>query len=111
MPDAGPASVQSAAVVPASFVSHRRACTRPSVGQVQCHASPVSVARTSSEQLTGAGVSRYRNRVRVAGVLERIGAGEADLAALASDLGFADQSHLTRTVRAVTGKPPAAWRS
>lgn len=62
-------------------------------------------------QLTGSGVSQYRNRIRVGEALERIGAGEADLAALASDLGFADQSHLTRTVRAFTGRPPAAWRT
>jgi AraC-like DNA-binding protein len=78
--------------------------------RVNC--SPHHLSRLFT-QLTGAGVSRYRNRIRVAEVLERIGGrGEdANLAALASDLGFADQSHLTRTVRVLTGKPPAAWRS
>lgn len=61
-------------------------------------------------RLTGSGVGRYRNRIRVAAAIERIEAGETSLAALACDLGFADQSHLTRTIRALTGHPPTAWR-
>jgi AraC-like DNA-binding protein len=72
--------------------------------------SPHHLSRAFS-QLTGAGVSRYRNRIRVAEALERLGSGETDLAALACDLGFADQSHLTRTIRAATGRSPTAWRS
>lgn len=72
--------------------------------------SPHHLSRSFS-QLTGAGVSRYRNRIRVAEALERLGSGETDLAALACDLGFADQSHLTRTIRAATGRSPTAWRS
>jgi AraC-like DNA-binding protein len=30
---------------------------------------------------------------------------------LAYELGFADQAHMTRTVRAITGQPPRAWRA
>ncbi|MBO0822163.1 MAG: helix-turn-helix transcriptional regulator, partial [Nocardiopsaceae bacterium] len=71
--------------------------------------SPHHLSRAFS-QVTGSGVSRYRNRIRVAEAVERIGAGETALAALAADLGFADQAHLTRTVRALTGSPPGAWR-
>lgn len=37
-------------------------------------------------------------------------AGNTTLADVAADSGFADQSHLTRTVRAVTGLPPARLR-
>lgn len=72
--------------------------------------SPHQLSRLFS-QLTGGGVSRYRNGIRVAEALERVSDGEPDLAALASDLGFADQAHLTRTVRALTGQPPKAWRA
>lgn len=71
--------------------------------------SPHHLSRTFA-QLTGSGVSQYRNRIRVAEAVERISDGATDLAALACDLGFADQSHLTRTVRAHTGQPPSAWR-
>jgi AraC-like DNA-binding protein len=37
-------------------------------------------------------------------------AGQA-LTDLAYELGFADQAHMTRTVRAITGQPPRAWRA
>ncbi len=62
-------------------------------------------------RVTGSGISRDRNRIRVSRALERIGEGEASLAGLAHDLGFADQAHLTRTVRAVTGNTPTACRA
>jgi AraC-like DNA-binding protein len=32
------------------------------------------------------------------------------LSSVALDCGFCDQAHMTRTVRAITGKPPGAWR-
>jgi AraC-like DNA-binding protein len=72
--------------------------------------SPHHLSRAFS-QLTGSGVGRYRNCIRVAEAVERIEAGETDLAALAVDLGFADHAHLARTVRALTGRPPSAWRA
>lgn len=69
--------------------------------RVNC--SPHHLSRLFT-QLTGSGVSRYRNQVRVAEALERIDGGETSLAAIASDLGFADQSHLTRTIKAISGR-------
>jgi AraC-like DNA-binding protein len=59
---------------------------------------------------TGETISRYRNRVRVRMALERLAEGEASLSALAADLGFADASHLARTVRAETGGTPSWLR-
>lgn len=59
---------------------------------------------------TGHVVSRYRTHLRVRAAMERLGDGETDLARLAADLGFVDQSHLTRAVRAVTGRTPTALR-
>jgi AraC-like DNA-binding protein len=54
--------------------------------------------------------SRHRIRLRVRGALERLAGGERDLAWLAADLGFADQSHLCRVIRSETGSTPSALR-
>jgi AraC-like DNA-binding protein len=43
--------------------------------------------------------------------LERLAGGERDLARLAAEVGFADQSHLCRVVRSETGRTPAALRA
>src|SRR5205823_11959429 len=57
---------------------------------------------------TGETISRYRNRLRVRLALERLAEGEACLARLAADLGFADQAHLARVVGNELGMPPSA---
>ena len=62
-------------------------------------------------QVTGSTISGYRNRIRVSRALDRIAEGETSLAALACDLGFADHAHLTRTIRAVTGRTPSVCRA
>jgi AraC-like DNA-binding protein len=59
---------------------------------------------------TGHTISRHRMRLRVRSALERLAGGEQDLARLAADLGFADQSHLCRVVRSETGFAPSALR-
>ncbi|WAL64777.1 AraC family transcriptional regulator [Amycolatopsis cynarae] len=71
--------------------------------------SPYRLSRAFSRHL-GTSLTRYRNRVRVGRALDRLEAGEPNLAALAADLGFADQAHLTRTVREHVGHTPAALR-
>jgi AraC-like DNA-binding protein len=72
--------------------------------------SPHHLSRTFSEA-TGSSITRYRNRLRVRAALERIGDRESSLARLAAELGFADQAHLTRVVRAEVGEPPSRLRS
>jgi AraC-like DNA-binding protein len=59
---------------------------------------------------TGHTISRHRMRLRVRAALEHLAGGEQNLARLAADVGFADQSHLCRVVRAETGRPPSALR-
>jgi AraC-like DNA-binding protein len=59
---------------------------------------------------TGHTISRHRMRLRVRAAMERLAGGERDLARLAAELGFADQSHLCRVVRQETGSSPAALR-
>jgi AraC-like DNA-binding protein len=71
--------------------------------------SPYRLSRAFTREL-GVSLTRYRNRVRVGRALDRIKAGERDGATLAVDLGFADQAHLCRTVRAHVGHTPTAVR-
>ena len=71
--------------------------------------SPYRLSRAFPREL-GVSLTRYRNRVRVSRALGRLDAGERDLAALAAELGFADQAHLTRTVREHAGAPPGVVR-
>lgn len=71
--------------------------------------SPYRLSRAFSREL-GLSLTQYRNRVRVGRALDRLAGGEQDLAGLAADLGFADQAHLCRTIRAHVGRTPAALR-
>ncbi|MEU7579791.1 AraC family transcriptional regulator [Streptomyces sp. NPDC041068] len=72
--------------------------------------SPHHLSRVFSTE-TGTTLTRYRNRLRLAHALERLAEGERDLALLAHDLGFSDQSHLTHTLRHATGHPPGHLRT
>jgi AraC-like DNA-binding protein len=54
-------------------------------------------------QVAGMTLSQFRNRVRVAIALECLADGHDNLAVISADLGFVDQSHLSRVVRAHTG--------
>jgi AraC-like DNA-binding protein len=60
---------------------------------------------------TGASIARHRMRLRTRAALERLAGGDADLARIAAELGFADQPHMTRVVRAETGTTPGALRA
>jgi AraC-like DNA-binding protein len=65
---------------------------------------------TIFRRATGVTLSRHRIRLRIRTALERLADGEHDLSRLAAELGFADQSHLTRCIRAETRSTPAALR-
>jgi AraC family transcriptional regulator len=73
------------------------------VGVSAAHASrAVSRSHGMSPQL-------LRREWRWRQAMRRIGAG-GRLADIAADFGFSDQSHLTRTTNALTGRTPSAWR-
>jgi len=72
-------------------------------------ASPYRLSRAFPREL-GVSVTKYRNRVRVGLALDQLGRGESSLADVAASLGFADQAHLTRTVRDHVGQTPTALR-
>ena len=52
----------------------------------------------------------FRARTRARQAWKAIRTTEEPLAKIAADLGFADQSHMTRSVRQITGAGPQAWR-
>ena len=83
----------------------------PRLGALARHlgVSPWYLSRVLHAE-TGQTLARHRSQVRVRLALERIAAGERDLATLAAELGFADQAHLTRTVRREVGHPPGHVR-
>jgi len=62
-------------------------------------------------RLTGVTLHRYRTRLRINAAMDRLADGAGSLAELATELGFADQAHLTRVVREGTGLPPGRLRT
>lgn len=58
----------------------------------------------------GVSPTQYRVEARARRAWHAIVAGTQSLAAIAAENGFADQAHLSRAVRALTGKPPSHWR-
>jgi AraC family transcriptional regulator len=84
----------------------------PSVDSLAKHAGVhrVHLARTFSEHY-GVSVTRYTRSVRIRSALSLLATTGHKLSRIAVDSGYADQSHLTREVRAMTGTTPAALRS
>jgi AraC-like DNA-binding protein len=72
-------------------------------------ASPYRLSRAFPREL-GVSLTRYRNRVRIGRALEHLQAGAPSLADVAAGLGFADQAHFCRVMRAHVGHTPAALR-
>lgn len=70
----------------------------------------VHLARTFRDHY-GVAVTRYARSVRVQTALALLASTQLPLSRLAAESGYADQSHLTREVRAATGRTPAAIRS
>lgn len=60
--------------------------------------------------VTGLTIGRHRRRLMAHRALARLEEGETDLAALAAEVGFADQAHLTRTFRTELDLTPAQVR-
>lgn len=71
--------------------------------------SPYRLSRAFGRHL-GVSLTQFRNRVRVGKALDAIEAGEEKLGMLAARLGFADQAHLTRTIKQHCGQTPSALR-
>jgi AraC-like DNA-binding protein len=71
--------------------------------------SPCHLARVFRES-TGTSIHQYLLRLRLALALRRLLASEADLATIASDLGFSSHSHFSARFRALFGTTPTEIR-
>ncbi len=71
--------------------------------------APASVSRGFA-QAYGVSPQRYRAEQRALRAVRELGQGAAPLAWLADELGFADQAHMSRAVRQLTGLSPRRWR-
>ncbi len=71
--------------------------------------SPYHLSRVFHE-ITGMTIPQYRKRLRIHDALRRLNDGEHDLAAIAVASGFADHSHMTRSIVAQYGDPPSRLR-
>lgn len=63
------------------------------------------------KRATGMTLSHYRQRSRLVAAIRRIASGESTLASIATETGFADHSHLTRSLTQATGTTPKALRA
>lgn len=61
-------------------------------------------------QSRGVGPHRALQTLRVETAQRLLREGDDSIAGIGARVGFADQAHLTRAFRAVTGQPPGAWR-
>lgn len=70
----------------------------------------VHLARTFHDHF-GVSVTRYGRSVRARRALSLLQSSHLELARIAAEAGYADQSHLTRELRSMTGTTPGALRS
>ena len=75
----------------------------------QLYLHRVSMAR-GFRKIYGLSPVQFRNYTRVMTALEELATSDKSLAAIAYETGFADQSHLTRTLRSLAGCTPAEFR-
>jgi AraC-like DNA-binding protein len=71
--------------------------------------SPFHLARSFRRQ-TGYTLHEYRTHLRLRAALERLGAGDEDLAVIARAVGFSSHSHLTASFHRAFGVPPSRVR-
>jgi len=72
--------------------------------------APWTVSRGFA-QVFGVSPEAFRARVRARKAWKAVQGTPVTLAAIAADLGFADQAHMTRSVKELTGLAPQAWRA
>jgi AraC-like DNA-binding protein len=62
------------------------------------------------KRVFSASPAAFRAEARAQIALSRIAGGATSLAGVAAEAGFADQSHMTRAITGLTGRPPGYWR-
>jgi len=87
----------------------RRAPVRIGAWAAAMRLDPATVSR-GFRGAFGASPAGYRADLQTQDALRRIVGGAEPLAQVAQDAGFADQAHMSRSVRRLTGRPPSHWR-
>jgi AraC family transcriptional regulator len=82
--------------------------TLSSIGQ-EVGAHPVHVAQVF-RRYQGCTIGEYRRKMRVDFACRELATGDAPLAHIAAESGFADQSHFARTFKALTRISPSQYR-
>ena len=101
-----PAMVEDAkALLSARYTEH---LTLEEVGRA-VNVSPFHLARSFRRQ-TGYTLHEYRTHLRLRAALERLAAGDEDLAVIARAVGFSSHSHLTASFHRAFGVPPSRVR-
>ena len=101
-----PAAVEDAkAVLSARFTEH---LTLEELGR-EVNVSPFHLAR-SFRRHTGYTLHEYRVGLRLKAALERLAAGDEDVAVIARAVGFSSHSHLTASFHRAFGVPPSCVR-
>jgi AraC family transcriptional regulator len=90
---------------------HGEFCERITLETLAAEAGvhPVHLSRVF-RKFHGTGIGEYVRRLRIRMACRRMLEEEAELAEVALEAGFADQSHFTREFRRVTGSSPSAFR-
>ena len=91
------------------LASFRQSLTLEEIAQ-QVGVHPIHLSRVFRKHY-GCTMADFLNRLRVQHACRALAAGWVDLADVASDSGFADQSHLGRIFKAYTGQTPGKFRS
>lgn len=75
----------------------------------ECHElTPATVSRGFAK-VFDTSPAAFRAEARAQCAFALIAAGGTSLAGVAAAAGFADQAHMTRAIRALTGRPPGHW--
>jgi AraC-like DNA-binding protein len=105
-PEPDPQAVQIAAMVREMTADH--SLVRVEQAAARFDLSPRTLQRLFAEYV-GVSPKAVLRRARLHEAAQRADDGSVDWAALAADLGYADQAHLTRDFTAVVGVPPSRY--
>ena len=87
---------------------HRRVTVTELAARMGVH--PVHLSRTW-RQFRSCSIHDSLHRARIESACRRLSAGATSLAAVAVEVGFADQTHFTRVFKQCTGMTPGAYRA
>lgn len=77
----------------------------------QAHGLAGETVSRGFARVFGLSPAAFRAEARARRALAMIVDSVAPLAAIAAETGFADQAHMSRAIRALTGVPPGRWRT